>query len=145
VVRPVLAGAIVAALLTAAAAASPPRPANLIATPAVKAALRHAFLTAHRIYTPRRVKGPLKGDTYYGRYGPYEYALAIFDVPRTGTTDMPEIFRRPVGGRWRDLGDTGGEICPPEVPLPLVKLWRFVPSSYITRHDKRFYCYAPSP
>ena len=127
------------------AAGSPPRPVNLVATPTVKAALRHAFLTAHRQYAPRGVKGPLKGGTYYGRYGPFEYALAIFDVPRTGTTDMPELFRRPAGGRWRDQGDTGGEVCPPFVPLPLIKLWGFKPTSYITRHDKRWYCYAPGP
>ena len=120
-------------------------PVNLVATPTVKAALRTTFLTAHRQYAPAKVKGPVKGDTYYGSYAGVEYALAVFDVPRTGTTDMPELFSRPVGGRWRDVGDTGGEVCPPRVPLPLVKLWQFVPTSYAVVKGKRVYCYAPGP
>ena len=120
-------------------------PVNLVATPAVKAALRSTFLAAHTRYAPARVKGPLKGGTYYGSYGGFEYALAVFDLPRTGTTDMPELFRRPAGGRWSDVGDTAGEVCPPRVPLPLIKVWHFVPSSWTTVKGKRYYCYGPGP
>jgi len=120
------------------------RPVNLVATPAVKAQLRAAFLRAHPIYAPARVRGPIKGRTYYGRYGSKEYALAVFSVPRTGTTDQPELFRRPRGGAWRDTGDTGGEACPPYVPLPLIKLWGFERSSYTIVGGKRVYCYAPA-
>ena len=56
---------------------------------------------------------------------------------------MPEVFQRPTGGHWADRGDAGGEICPPAIPLPLVKLWGFVPSSYSVVKGKRVYCYAP--
>jgi hypothetical protein len=101
---------------------------NLVATPSVKAALRTAFLHAHPKLPPAKVAGPLKGRTYYGSYRGREYALAVFSIPRFGTTDQPELFRRPAGGAWRDLGDTGGDVCPPYVPLPLIKVWRLKPA-----------------
>jgi hypothetical protein len=109
---------------------------NLVATPRVKAKLRAAFLIKHHQYSQRRVKGPLKGTTYYGRYGRTEYAFATFSVPRTGTTDQPELFKRPAGGVFRDVGDTGGEICKRDVPLALIKVWRLKRSSrgcYVSR------------
>ena len=31
------------------------------------------------------------------------------------------------------------------IPLPLIKLWGFVPSSYSVVKGKRVYCYAPGP
>ena len=141
------AAVLVACLGFAASAAAAPsqQPVNLVATPAVKAALRTSFLAAHKQYQPAKVKGPLKGDTYYGRYGAFEYALSVFDVPLTGTTDQPELFRRPVGGGWVDRGDTGGEVCAGWVPLPLIKLWGFVQTSYSVVKGKRVYCYAPGP
>jgi hypothetical protein len=108
---------------------------NLVATPKVKAMLRASFLIAHHQYKQRRVKGPLRGKTYYGSYRNTEYAVATFSVPRTGTTDQPEIFKRPAGGLFRDSGDTGGEICKRKVPLPLIKVWRLKPSGsgcYVT-------------
>ncbi len=111
------------------ALSSPPKAVNLIATPRVKAMLRAAFLLKHHQYSQRRVKGPLKGTTYYGRFGVSAYAFSVFSVPRTGTTDQPELFKRPVGGIFRDLGDTGGEICKRDVPLALIKVWRLKPSS----------------
>ena len=106
-----------------------PKAVNLVATPRLKAKLRASFLIKHHQYSQRRVKGPLKGTTYYGRYGRTEYAFATFSVPRTGTTDQPELFKRPVGGVFRDLGDTGGQICKRDVPLALIKVWRLKPSS----------------
>lgn len=127
----------------AAMAAVHVQPVNLVATPTVKAQLRSAFLRAHRGYAPAKVRGPLKGRTYYGRYGKKEYAVATFSVPLTGTTDQPELFRRPRGGAWRDLGDTGGEVCPPYVPLPLLRLWGFARTSYTIVDGRRVYCYAP--
>ncbi len=126
------AAVLVASVALAAAAAapgSPPRAVNLIATAKVKAALRTAFIHAHKQYAPRKIKGPLKGTTYYGRYGQTKYAFATFSVPRTGTTDQPELFKRPSGRAWRDLGDTGGEICKRDVPLALIKVWKLKPSS----------------
>lgn len=111
------------------ALSSPPKAVNLVATPRVKAMLRAAFILKHHQYSQRRIKGPLKGTTYYGRYGNTEYAFSVFSVPRTGTTDQPELFKRSVNGIFRDLGDTGGEICKRDVPLALIKVWRLKPSS----------------
>ena len=101
---------------------------NLVATPSVKAALRAAFLKVHPKLPPAKVAGPLKGRTYYGSYQGKEYALAVFSIPRFGTQDQPELFRRPAGGTWRDLGDTGGDVCPPYVPLALIKVWQLKPA-----------------
>jgi hypothetical protein len=111
------------------ALSSPPKAVNLVATPRVKAMLRAAFILKHHQYSQRRIKGPLKGTTYFGRYGKTEYAFSVFSVPRTGTTDQPELFKRPAHGIFRDLGDTGGEICKRDVPLALIKVWRLKPSS----------------
>src|SRR5438876_9070133 len=94
-------------------------PVNLVATPAVKAALRASFLKAHPTLRAAKMRGPIRGQTYYGRYRGVEYALAVFSIPRLGTTDQPELFRRVPAGPWHDRGDTGGEVCPPWVPLPL--------------------------
>ena len=97
---------------------------NLIATPAVKAALRASFLKTHPDLAPAKVAGPIKGRTYYGSYHGKEYALATFSIPRFGTQDQPEIFTRPSGRAWKDLGDTGGDVCVPWVPLTLIKVWQ---------------------
>jgi hypothetical protein len=133
-------------LVTAAAAApthkAAPRPVNLVATSALKAQLRTTFLRLHNTLAPARVRGPLKGRTYYGRYGSTKYAVTTFSVDG-GTDDQPELFRRRSGGNWRDLGDTGGEVCPGRIPLPLIKLWGFVATSYSIVRGKRVYCYAP--
>lgn len=112
-----------AALALAAPAARADDARNLVATPAVKAALRAAFVHAHPRYTAAQVRGPAKGRTYYGRYGGVEYALAVFSIPLFGTQDQPELFRRKAGGAWQDRGDTGGDVCPGWLPLPLLKVW----------------------
>jgi hypothetical protein len=122
-------GAVLGLAVSVPALSAPPKAVNLIATPRVKAMLRAAFILKHHQYSQRRIKGPLKGTTYYGRYGRTEYAFSIFSVPRTGTTDQPELFKRAVNGIFRDLGDTGGEICKRDVPLALIKVWRLKPSS----------------
>jgi hypothetical protein len=96
---------------------------NLVATPSVKAALRTSFLRAHPRLPPAKVKGPLRGLTYYGSYSGVEYALATFSIPRFGTQDQPELFRRAPGGNWHDRGDTGGDVCPAWIPAPLLRLW----------------------
>lgn len=116
---------------------------NLTATPKVKAALRAAFIRAHTNLAASTIRGPLRGRTYYGRYGRREYAVAVFSSPRFGTQDQPEIFRRPAQGRWRDLGDTGGDICPPTIPLPLLKVWHFQRSSTTVSNGRSVQCYAP--
>ena len=115
-------GLLIATLAGATAAASPAADAvNLRATPAVKRALRSAFLRAHPALDPARTRGPLRGTVYYARLGRTEWALATFWMPRVGTTDQPEVFSRRVGGRWRDRGDTGGSLC--VVPRPVVRVW----------------------
>jgi hypothetical protein len=102
----------------------PPKAVNLVATAKVKKALRSAFLKNHRRWAPSKIKGPLKGTTYYGRYGTTKYAFATFSIPKFGTQDQPEVFRKRPGHAWRDLGDTGGEICKSVIPLPLIKVWK---------------------
>ena len=120
----------VAALAMTGAAAATPKAVNLVATARVKTMLRASFLLFHhrynRRYNARNVKGPLRGTTYYGRYGRTQYAFAVFSVSGS-TTDQPELFKRPVGGVFRDIGDTGGEIC--RVPLALIKVWHLKRSS----------------
>ncbi len=116
------------ALLGAAGATAGDGAHNLVATPAVKAALRASFLRAHPKLKPAKVVGPIKGRTFYGSYRGKEYALATFSIPKFGTQDQPEVFTRPAGGAWRDLGDTGGEICAPYVPVALMKVWQLKPS-----------------
>ena len=101
-----------------------PRAVNLVATPAVKRALRAVFLRLHRSTRPASVRGPLNGSVYYARYGRVYWALATFSLPVVGTTDQPEVFRRVVGGRWVDKGDTGGNLC--AVPRPVVAVWRLL-------------------
>jgi len=88
---------------------------------------------------------PLRGRTYYGSYQGREYAVAVFSIPRLGTQDQPEVFRRPRGGVWRDLGDTGGDICPPTIPLSLLKVWNFQRSSTTESNGRSVQCYAPRP
>jgi hypothetical protein len=114
---------------------------NLVATPKVKQALRAAFLA--KSGRTRGIKGPLKGTTYYGSYRGREYAFATFSVPRFGTQDQPEVFSRVAGGRWFDRGDTGGEICPGWIPLPLIKVWKLHRSSYSVIRGQKVWCYTP--
>lgn|SRR3954467_2211389 len=118
---------------------------NLAATPKVKSALRAAFIQTHSNLTARSIRGPLRGRTYYGSYEHREYAVAVFSIPRLGTQDQPEVFRRPRAGVWRDLGDTGGDICPPTFPLPLLKVWDFRRSSTTESNGRSVQCYAPRP
>jgi hypothetical protein len=131
-VKKLVAIACLAALFSAVPAAAAPKAVNLVATPRVKTMLRASFILFHhkynRRYNAKTVKGPLKGTTYYGRYGKTEYAVATFSLSGD-TTDQPELFRRPVGGVFHDRGDTGGEICKSAVPLALIKVWHLKRSS----------------
>lgn len=129
VLRLLLAAVVALTLAAAALSAADKRAVRLPVTPRVKQMLRASFLLRHHRYSQRRVKGPLKGSIYYGRYGRTRYAFATFSVPRTGTTDQPELFKRPPNGLFRDLGDTGGEICKRDVPPALIRAWRLKPSS----------------
>jgi len=138
-VKTLAVGGIAAALLAGGGGAR-----NLVATPAVKAGLRTAFVHAHPRFAAARITGPLRGTTYYGSVGGLEYAVATFSVPTFGTQDQPEVFRRSPGARWRDLGDTGGDVCPGVVPLALLRVWHFVPSSKTRVGGVWVQCYAPA-
>lgn len=122
--RPAVLSAVAAALLLAGPVGGAVSATNLRATPTVKAALRAAHLRVVPKADRARVKGPLPGSVYYARHRGREYALAVFSHPRTGTTDQPELFIRPTGGRWVDKGDTGGAVCDFRiVPKPVLDLW----------------------
>ena len=113
------------AVALAAAAHAAPSPRNLVATAAVKAQLREAHLKAIPAADRKKVRGPLKGLTYYGSYGATRYAIATFSVEGLGTQDQPELFSKLSGKPWRDRGDTGGCISSKIIPAPLLRLWGF--------------------
>lgn len=94
------------------------RAVNLRVTPRLKAKPGAAYLAWHTGTNRARLRGPLPGSTYYARLGRGEWAIATFSHPVTGTTDQPEVFNRPIGGRWVDIGGTG-DPCP-AVPRPVV-------------------------
>jgi hypothetical protein len=106
----------------AASRQSPSRTRNLTATPAVKLALRSAFLSAHPSISPSKIDGPIQGKTYYGSDESTSYALAVFSTVPLGTQDQPEVFRKPTGKDWIDEGDTGG--CLGKIPKALLSVWR---------------------
>jgi hypothetical protein len=94
-------------------------------------ALRAAFLRAHPQFRRADVRGPL-GRIRAATYRKREYALATMSVRRLGTRGQPELFVRPAGGRWRDVGATAGKICtavipvrhrPDLVPLMVIRAW----------------------
>ncbi|HEX6390007.1 MAG TPA: hypothetical protein VFZ89_11180 [Solirubrobacteraceae bacterium] len=95
----------------------------------VTAALKATLLRVRRaaITTPGATTSGPVGRVYYGRCPKAYYALASFryKTPQLdfGTQDQPERFQRRVGGRWRDLGDTGGFVCE-AAPKALLMLWR---------------------
>ncbi|MDX6512621.1 MAG: hypothetical protein QOE36_2125 [Gaiellaceae bacterium] len=102
----------------AVAALGATRPVNLVATPTLKAQLRTAHLRATGV-PASKIRGPLKGQTYYARLGTTHWALATFSQAGVGTEDQPEAFRRLAGGKWSDRGDNGQ--C--KVPRAVITLW----------------------
>jgi hypothetical protein len=114
---------------------------NLVATTAVKAALRRAFCS--HVTSGPCPRGPLtsaKEKTYYGRVGVIEYAVAYFDV----SADQPEWFSRRVRGTWHDRGDTGGSSVGRSHFL-MMGVWHFRYSSSVQdpRTGSWSKCYAP--
>jgi len=88
-------------------------PENLVATQAVKAGLRVAYLAAH---PAAHVGGPARGHTYYGMYSGTSYAVATFG-------SAPTIFRTDARGRWQVRAETDGRVCTTVVPVGLIKAW----------------------
>jgi hypothetical protein len=108
---------------TVSAAGSCPHPEKLRATRRLRRALRKthsAFL--RRFNSPGVKRGPV-GRVYVGRCGSRQYAAATFVHAVTGETDQPEWFSRRDHRRWRDRGDTGGDLAASGVPKPLLRLW----------------------
>ena len=120
--------ALIVATIAAAICAAPvlacgdePMAVNLVATPAVKAGLRSAYLRAHPGLAPARVAGPAPGRTYYGDHAGTLYAVATFG---TGSRPaQPTIFRADAHGRWQVRRQTHGGICTDVVPLELIAVW----------------------
>ncbi len=109
---------VVVAACVAGVAVAATRPVNLVATPALKTQLRAVHLRATGV-PASKIRGPLKGMTYYARLGTTFWALATFSQTGVGTTDQPEAFRRLAGGKWSDRGDNGQ--C--KIPRAVIALW----------------------
>ena len=88
-------------------------PENLVATQAVKAGLRVAYLAAH---PGAHVGAAAEGHTYYGMYSGTSYAVATF-------ASAPTIFRTDARGRWHVRAETDGRVCTTVVPVELIKVW----------------------
>jgi hypothetical protein len=99
--------------------------------------LGKTLLGLHRTYERHQpdvhnptITGPV-GRVDLGVCGSERYALAWFDAKYNGlyfgTEDQPERFVEPSGGRWRDIGNTGGDPCG-AAPTALLKGWKVVRS-----------------
>jgi len=125
-------GVLVALLIPTATPATPPADTSatcrvLPVSTSLRTTLRrvHVRYLQSNLDKPFTVRGP-RGRVYNGRCGSTQYALASFSATIGGTffgtQDQPERFRRKVGRRWRDLGDTGGDPCF-TAPRALLELW----------------------
>jgi hypothetical protein len=114
---------------------------NLPMTEAVRANLVAAFAAA-RDLDARFVAGTVPGSVYYG-YDPGTgayWALADFSAsnaarveherlqgtpndPYVAFQDGPMVLSQTTGTAWRLVTDTGGLVCTPPVPAPLLALW----------------------
>jgi hypothetical protein len=125
---PVLLAAAAATLALAAAAGAcgdTPNAVNLVLTPDVKPALRHAYIAANPAVASELVPAPVPGRTYYGFHVGIRYALATFAVP--GHSAYPAIFTDQGRGRWKLLRLSGGLVCARDVPVDLIQAWALVP------------------
>jgi len=97
-----------------------PTPENLVAGPGVKAALLHAYASAH---PQPHASGPVAGRTYYGMVGGDWYAVATFGV--RGRTTKPVILERHGNrpDRWHVTRETRGAVCGRFVPVSLIGVW----------------------
>jgi hypothetical protein len=95
------------------------------------------LLSLHRNYMRHQpdvhkptITGPV-GRVYLGSCGSERHALASFDARYNGLyfgiEDQPERFIEPPGEGWRDIGNTGGDLCG-AAPTALLKGWKLVRS-----------------
>lgn len=96
---------------------------NLVISAQDRLSLRTTLLSASHMPDEAGVKGPLPNTVFYARYRGTDWAIATFSLPGTGTTDQPERFRRPVGGQWTLLGDTGSPLKDSGIPCPVLRAW----------------------
>lgn len=91
---------------------------------------RHLRVTLRRVHRRTlapgaHARGPV-GRVLYGRCGRRFYAFASFrhriNGMYFGTQDQPERFSRRAHHRWRDRGDTGGDLCG-LAPFGLTRAW----------------------
>jgi hypothetical protein len=96
--------------------------------------LAQAFARAHPHLT---VRGPVGRVLYvrlarsYRELGPVivtRHALATFRVGADGGT-VAELFKRKVGGRWRDRGRLGKKVCADRAPEEVLQTWLFRPAA----------------
>ena len=122
---PVAAAALAVAAAAAIACGDTPNAVNLMLTPGVKPALRHAYMVGNPAVASELVPTPTRGRTYYGLHVGIRYALATFALP--GQASYPAIFTDQGRGRWKLLRLTSGMICARDVPVDLIQAWSLVP------------------
>jgi len=103
----------------------PPTRSSTCVKLTVTSTLRTTLRTVHDRVTARTFAGPTIKSTYYGRCGITYYATTSFLHTGVGYTDQPQVFKRRLGQRWRDEGDTGGNLCESQkVPQALLRVWK---------------------
>jgi hypothetical protein len=114
---------LVAASAAALAAAAPvlgcgdgPNGVNLVATPAVKAALVQAYAARTGVQAQL-----VPGRTYYGSHVGTWYAVASFQL--ASGPSLPVVFATDPRGRWRVSRLTHGGVCTDAVPIDLIHVW----------------------
>lgn len=116
----------------------PTRARNLVASTAVRNQLIAAWVAAQHL-NREDVAGTRPGSVYYGylpatrtywavaQFTPSAEAIQHSHSPGGGPIvqfqDGPWVFSQPTGGPWRLVTDSGGVLCPGEVPRALVQVW----------------------
>jgi hypothetical protein len=97
-------------------------------------ALSRAWRTSRRLSAHLRLVAT-KHSSFAGQCGSTGWAYANFEAlkgqhisheDQMRLQDGPDVFERRIGGRWRDISDTGGDVpCggPVGLPRPLVRIW----------------------
>jgi hypothetical protein len=105
---------------TALACGGDPMAENLVAKPAVKAALVTAYAAAH---PGRSVAGLEHGRTYYGMVGGDWYAVASYSVSGRATKPVILVRHGNRPDRWHVVRETRGGICGRFVPVSMIGVW----------------------
>jgi hypothetical protein len=107
---------------------------NLRVTPAVREQLIATWAAAQGL-ARKYVAGTAPGSVYYGHLTSTntDWAVSGFTPTAAVTSstgnlgaafqDGPWVFSKPAAGPWKLVTDSGGVLCPREVPAPLAKVW----------------------